>query len=335
MGNFTSSIRDICQFFAENPDSDIINFIDGEWGHASGLDFPEFGNAIWKPRKIEITQKSVDECINAAYDKIFDFDYPIFDYTPATVDPSIPFWCLPIGGEQKTNYQRYLEKKILKHYYMREIGFETLGQFQLHLNAKLNDIMPYYNQLYITIQNEIINEVNPYHDVNYSTIRNIGVRIINDNNTITKNRTLSKTNTENNTAQNDTSYDGSSNKTNYDVNKYSDTPQGSGGVGIGNLNNGYLTSANIADKSENMSATFTQGNTSSSMKNRSAFDEDTSNDTVTKMRTEGGRIDDITVTGKRGVKTYAQMLMEYRKTFLNIDMEIINNLEPLFFGLWE
>ena len=41
------------------------------------------------------------------------------------------------------------------------------------------------------------------------------------------------------------------------------------------------------------------------------------------------------VSGKRGGLTYSKMLDEFRKTFLNIDRMILNDLETLFIGLWE
>lgn len=42
-----------------------------------------------------------------------------------------------------------------------------------------------------------------------------------------------------------------------------------------------------------------------------------------------------TIIGKRGNYSYSKMLDEFRKTFLNIDLMIINELEDLFMGLWE
>ena len=62
-------------------------------------------------------------------DNNFDFglkDYPIFD----------------------EEYRELLNNKILMHYYMDEIGFETAGLFKVYLNNKMNEIMPYYNELY-------------------------------------------------------------------------------------------------------------------------------------------------------------------------------------------
>ena len=68
----------------------------------------------------------VDKILNKTWDKIFDFDFPIFD----------------------NDYRSVLCIKILKHYYTREIGFETVGLWKLKLNMMMNEIMPYYNKLY-------------------------------------------------------------------------------------------------------------------------------------------------------------------------------------------
>ena len=40
------------------------------------------------------------------------------------------------------------------------------------------------------------------------------------------------------------------------------------------------------------------------------------------------------VQGKQSGGSYAKMLTEYRKTFINIDTMIIEELGVLFFGLW-
>ena len=67
--------------------------------------------------------------IKTLIDNNFDFkmtSYPIFD----------------------ENYRETLNQKILNHYYENEIGFETASLFRFYLNNKLNEIMPYYNELY-------------------------------------------------------------------------------------------------------------------------------------------------------------------------------------------
>lgn len=51
----------------------------------------------------------------------------------------------PIWSE---GYRETLNKKILSHFFMREIGYETVAMWRFALNRKLNEIMPYYNDLY-------------------------------------------------------------------------------------------------------------------------------------------------------------------------------------------
>lgn len=60
--------------------------------------------------------------IDNARQEIFTVDYPMY-----------------IGGSK-----RDLENKILRHYYMREIGLETVGLWKHFLNTRMLEIMPYY-----------------------------------------------------------------------------------------------------------------------------------------------------------------------------------------------
>lgn len=64
-------------------------------------------------------------------------DCDIFD----RCDP-FPIWDEAHRGE--------LEKKIIEHYYFRQIGFETVGRFKFKLNTRLREIMPRFNKLYKT-----------------------------------------------------------------------------------------------------------------------------------------------------------------------------------------
>ncbi len=60
------------------------------------------------------------------HDRIFDFDYVLSD---------------------KINKEDF-EIDILNHFIERRIGFETLTSFQLHLENKLHEILPYYNIMF-------------------------------------------------------------------------------------------------------------------------------------------------------------------------------------------
>ena len=51
----------------------------------------------------------------------------------------------PIFNE---NYRAALNDKILVHYWMQEIGVESVSLFMHHLSRKMNEIMPEYNQWY-------------------------------------------------------------------------------------------------------------------------------------------------------------------------------------------
>ena len=53
----------------------------------------------------------------------------------------------PIWDE---NHRGELEKKIIEHYYFRQIGFETVGRFKFELNVRMREIMPRMIQLYKT-----------------------------------------------------------------------------------------------------------------------------------------------------------------------------------------
>lgn len=95
----------------------------------------------------EVTSKgynSIDEILTISAPLIFNFNFPIFD----------------------ENYRVPLEKKILRHYYTREICEETVGLWKLRLEDRLNMIMPYYNKLYETT----LLKFNPLYDADLYTV---------------------------------------------------------------------------------------------------------------------------------------------------------------------
>ena len=82
----------------------------------------------------------------ATREKIFDFDYPL---------------------SSKVDKEDF-ECQILNHFIMRRIGQETFTAFQLFLENKLNEILPYYNTLFDSL---------------------IDYNLFNDGEVITRNRT--------------------------------------------------------------------------------------------------------------------------------------------------
>lgn len=230
---------------------------------------------------------STNNVIAMARSKVFDFSYPIFD----------------------ENYRSVLETKILKHFYTREIGAESVGLWKLWLDARLNEIMPYYNQLY---KSELI-EFNPLYDVDLT-------RDHLRNNNGTQNETGSFSENGSNSEHDVNENTGSVNDDNW--NYYSDTPQG-GVNGLASLT--YLTNATHntnANSSQGLNERTGTGETHRSGDNRNSSSLNSTEDYLEHVR------------GKNGGASYSKMLQEYRQTFLNIDMQVINELNDLFMNLW-
>ena len=142
--------------------------------------------------------------IKSLIDNNFDFkmnSYPIFD----------------------ENYRNTLNNNILYHYYENEIGFETASLFRFYLNQKLNEIMPYYNELY-KVQKKLIDENLLLNNVNLT-------------------ETLHGSNT--------TETSSTSQSTNKGKNLFQDTPQGNISQQDINAQNVYATNITLNDNSIN------------------------------------------------------------------------------------
>ena len=113
----------------------------------------------------------------ATHEKIFDFEYPL---------------SIKVDKED-------FECQILNHFIMRRIGFETFTAFQLFLENKLNEILPYYNIMFDSL-------------VDYN--------LFNDGEVITRNRTDNGTSSLNSTNEVKTKF------AEYPMNQLSDIDDG-------------------------------------------------------------------------------------------------------------
>ena len=265
----------------------------------------------------------INNILSISAPRVFDFEFPIFDEA----------------------YRPVLEKKILRHYYTREICEETVGLWKLRLCDRLNMIMPYYNQLY---KSELL-KFNPLYDVNLvrsnagkkdseasNTVDSFSVtQSSNDSeseNVITNaGNTVGNTSTEEHTEQHDDSSR---------VDAYSDTPQG---ALTGLLDGGYLTNARKIDdtKDNEVDATGETNVTQTTNNIENGKQKDSSKGNSSNIANSKGRnmVSDTesyveAVSGKQGSSSYSKLLEEFRRTFLNIDAMIIEELSDLFFGLW-
>lgn len=217
---------------------------------------------------------SVEDIIELARPKLFDFPYEIFD----------------------EEYKPILEHKIIRHFYTREIGQETVGLFKLNLSIVMNDIMPYYNQLY----KSALIDIDPITDVSYERSGSESASA--------SESTLSSLSTSESTSSSEM-------HSNSMWDMYQDTPQNQL-TGVENLE--YLTNANLNKDHGTGSASQTNDIASTG---RGSLD-----------RTDAKRYLEK-FTGYRS-NNPSKLLDDYRKTFLNIDLLIIGELEKLFFQLW-
>lgn len=223
--------------------------------------------------------KSVNQIIADSRAKIFSFDYPLFDAA----------------------YKPELEAKILKHYYTREICAETYGRWKLFLESRMQEIMPFYNELYKTT----LKEYDIFEDVNYSR---------------TGERTSEEAGT--NSSEGSVEHSGTDSRTdtstaeNTSWQKYSDTPQGA----ITDIeSDSYLTNA-TKNTSED-SGSLTSSGENAFTDSRADSGEHTKN-----VLEEYSEI----IKGKYPGKSYMELIKEFRDNLLNIDKMIIDELSDLF-----
>ena len=212
-------------------------------------------------------------------------DYPIFD----------------------ESYRETLNNKIKDHFYFREIGFETPELFKNRLNEKMDNIMPYYNQLYESQKIEI-EPILPYSmETTY---------------THTGNATSESSATSENTVESQGNSEDTTQENRSGKNLFSDTPQGQ--LTQNEItNNDYLTNATIT--SDNNSTT-SNGNTTSKT-DSSGSTSGTNNAITNENSTESKK-------GNIGNKSQSELLIEYRKSFINIDAMVMDELNVLFMGVW-
>lgn len=264
---------------------------------------------------------SINSIIAKSRTKIFDFSYPIFD----------------------ENYRATLETKILKHYYTREIGLETVGLWKHFLDMRMNEIMPYYNKMYLNG----FDELNLFYDTDYTregTRNDKEDRTENGTSNDSMTGTVTDVGTGSSTAGGSDTISGSNvpKKSTWDL--YSDTPQG-GIAGIQaaeddpSLNtNAYLTNARhiIEDGTgSTTSETRTYGGTNSTTDNNTRTYNTNNAGTTAKT---GNTVADGEyfehIKGKRGSESYIDLLTKLKETFFDIDMLIIDSLSDLFMNVY-
>jgi hypothetical protein len=212
-------------------------------------------------------------------------DYPIFD----------------------ESYREQLNNKIIQHYYFREIGLETEALFKNRLNQKMNEIMPYYNQMYESSKLKI----DPLSTIDLEEVFS------------RKSKTTGEGTSSTSGTGNNTNNFNSTDTTDYGkISKFSDIAQAQTTPNE-ILNDKYLTSATVDDAQDKNTNTGTNTSQTESTTSGTSTDERNLDEDTT-----------LTRKGNNGTASESELLNMYRETFLNIDMMIIDDLDELFLGIW-
>lgn len=195
-------------------------------------------------------------------------------------------------------YRGTLNAKILQHYWFREIGQETPALFRFMLNRKMNEIMPYYNELYKTAKLDV-----DMLSTSESTVRQDGT----------------STRDEQRSAKRDETSEGKANSVNDSTTEgrtlVSVTPQMQ-------LSGHDDYAANLTDSSSSANATATNTDTNS----RTLQETDALASTGTDVYVQ-------TMTGRSGVLA-SDAIRRWRDAVINIDMMVVDELAPLFMGIY-
>lgn len=240
--------------------------------------------------------QSMSERITAAAPKIFNFSFPI--------------WL--------DEYRILLEKKILMHYFNKEIGLETVALWKLYLEERLNLIMPYYNNLYKTTVRDYdwLTDTNSHESY-------IGNKKLQENATYDANGNVKDSGEENFNGTGSSELTASQNQNSKTLS--SDLPQANyANIDYGtNLNEGEQTntkSENVLTKND---STTNKSSTTNTTQNSANELHSNSDDIYTRDK-----------VGAFGSRSLTELLMQYRESLINIDAMVINELADLFMTIY-
>lgn len=231
---------------------------------------------------------TITQIIEAGRAAIFDFDYPFYDL----------------------NKKADFERMFIRHFFMREIGFEVYGLWKLMLQDWLTIEMPYYNKLFTAMEIEF----NPLHDTDITKTRAYNEQSEMDGSS-------SAAGSASRTESDETSESKSESGSNNETLRYNKTPQGQ----LTNVsNNRYLTEVNINDRSNTVAAT---GSGERAVEESS--ESESSGETHTENSKTGGETE--TIRGKQGGGSYSAMLIEYQKAIIDIDNIVFAEMDKKLF----
>lgn len=259
-----------------------------------------------------LTEIPIDTQIASTWNSVLDFT------APSTVG--------------MTNEQ--VASAILKHYWMREIGMETVALWKHKLTTRLEEILPKYVKMF----EDIASAGNLLQGVDYTETGNAtrtGSENENRTGKVTENGTIKNDITDSNSSTSTTTGTNTESRdSNVDAtNQFSDTPQD----GLSDVQQGrYLTSANVDTSVENTdisqnSNTKTDGsqtltrdsdttsnNVKDSTENSVKTTEDASNNTIRRSGYQGNKVEDVWQYSQKAVSVYQMIIRDVADCFMGI-----------------
>ena len=233
-----------------------------------------------------------------------------------------------------------LNKKLLNHYKYREIGFETVGRFLDELEITMDEIMPYYNEMFKSI--EIMADLeNPFDNVDMTETYEETTQNSSESSGNSSSSQESSAENASNASQSssDTQSANSSNTLENEeksTRKHSDTPTNN----LSDINQ-YMSDYTVEDKTGDQTATQDSSSESSSESSSntsgtSSSQSSTSDNTTSEASSEGSRSYTHHRKGNQGVNTYAHDMNEFRTSIIDTVDSILHDqrLNELFMLVW-
>lgn len=197
------------------------------------------------------------------------------------------------------SYRPTLNAAIIRHYYFREIGFETLAQFAFYVRAEMAICMPYYNRLYAA-QLQI---TDPLSDRDFS-----------HNETWGSDETGSRTDT----GSSNTTVSDNSTTESHDRTVFENTPMN------------MLEDGALDGPSANYATNITWGDGQSSIRD----DTETASSSTANQTTAANKKGLRDYTEKGRARSQTELYLEYQKAARSIDAMVVEHLAPYFFAVY-
>lgn len=250
---------------------------------------------------------SRDEMIDIASPYIFE-NYPIFD----------------------ENFREELNRRILSHFYYREIVCTPFGKWKHYLNEDMYLHMPYFNELYRTQLIDIDYGLFDNIDLVETLDRDLSGKQIHDNERTEKDSIKDKGSNTRTVKDGITTSEKVEGKNDLTSNRvFEDTPQTS------LMNKNYATDITNEVNTEKQSGSTT-GNSeqNTNVADINNYDRDRNSNSKSNNKTSTENTEDYvkTIKGRNSARSQSELLIEYRRTLINVTEQVCKKLEGNFSG---